>query len=388
MSTFDNNGLVMDRFDDIKTALIADLKAAFGDTIKTTSDSVFGQFINIFSEAIADQNETIEGIASAFNPQSASGFWLSVLVLLNGIRRKENEYSTTALRCTANTAGATIDAGNLVSNSVAKKQFKTDIDIVVPPSSFIDVSATAVEAGAIEAPSGTLTQIDTPVYGWESVTNIVDATVGNIEESDPLLRLRRRIASEKTGSAGTAAVYSAIYNIDAVEDLNLLENKDDVTDSNGVPSHSFWLIVLGASDVIIAETLFKTAGGGVGFKGAIAVVYNDPITGQSQTIRFDRPTEVDNYITLRIIRNVNYPSDGDDQIKQAIVNYYDEYFKIGDDVEYSRLYTPINSIPGFTVKDFLLDTSFPAGGQSNIPIAPYQKGVIDSSDINIEYVSS
>ena len=65
MSTFTTTGYTIDRYASIVAALEADLKSAFGDNIKLTADSVFGQIVQIFAEAVDNINESIEGIVSA-----------------------------------------------------------------------------------------------------------------------------------------------------------------------------------------------------------------------------------------------------------------------------------------------------------------------------------
>ncbi|NIV93785.1 hypothetical protein GWN42_13550 [candidate division KSB1 bacterium] len=382
MSTFTSTGYTIDRYDDILNALIADLQSAFGDNIKTNPDSAFGQFARIMSEIVADINESVEGIVSAYDPQKSSGVFLSSLVLLNGIERKESEFSTVTLECTANTAGTTIPAGSLVSDPAIGEQFATDIELIVAPSGTGNVSATAVNAGPIAAVVDTLTQIDTPVYGWESVTNIVDATEGQNEETDPDLRLRRQRAAEQTGTANVAAIFTEIANIPAVEQVVVIQNATEVTDPDGVPPGHIWAIVLGGADNDIAQAIFEILAAGTGMYGDTTVPYADPITGKTYDVTFERPDDVENWIDVTVVKDDDYPPDGDDQIKQALVDYYDE-FEIGEDVEYTRLYTPINSVPGHYVSDLKLDTTFPPTGTGNLAIQTNERAVISLPNIRV-----
>jgi uncharacterized phage protein gp47/JayE len=151
MSTFDATGLTVDDFATVLAALIADLQTSFGDNIKTGPDSVFGLLANIIAEGVSDQNELIEQVANAFNPQTASGAALSILVQLNGITRNSDEFSTVTLSCTANTAGASIPAGSLVSDPTTGNQFATDALLVLAPSATSTVAATAVNSGVVTA---------------------------------------------------------------------------------------------------------------------------------------------------------------------------------------------------------------------------------------------
>jgi len=382
MSSFSTTGYSIDTYDEIKAALETSFKTAFGDNIKLDADSVFGQIIAIISEVISDQNELVEGIISAYDPQKSSGVFLSDLVLLNGITRNESEYSTVTLQCTANAAGATIPVGSLVSDPTTGYQFATDSALVVGASSSANVSATAVDAGPISAAAGTLTQIDTPIYGWESVTNPAGATEGQNEETDTELRIRRQRASEQSGTANVAAIYTAIADLDAVEQVKIVSNNGTVTDSDGVPPQHIWAIVLGGTDNDIAEALFGTVAAGDGYYGSTTVNYADPITGETYVIKFERPTDVSIYIDVTVVTDSDYPVDGDTQIENAIIAFFED-FEIGEDVIYSRLYTPINSVAGHYVSDLKVDIVSPPTGTANIPVDTEERAVTDAAKITV-----
>ena len=231
MSTIDETGIVIDRFDEVKTALEADFRSTFNSNIKLTPDSVFGQIISIIAERVSDQNEQIELAANTHNPQSAPGVWLSQLVKLNGIDRNEAIFSTVSLDVTANSAGTTIPVGFTVSDPSVGEKFAIDTQTVVAPNATVSVSATAVNAGFIEANAGTLTKIDNAVYGWASVTNPADASPGALEETDQELRIRRENASQGQ-SANVQAIFTALKDLDGVDLLRVLENSSGTTDAN------------------------------------------------------------------------------------------------------------------------------------------------------------
>ena len=382
MSTFTTAGYTIDRYADILEALILDLKAAFGDNIKTEADSVFGQLSAIVSEMVADVNESVEGIVAAYNPQTAAGAYLSALVMLNGIERREAEESSVTLSCTTNAAGATIPAGSLVSDPLIGEQFATDAIAVIGPSTSANVSATAVNAGPISAVAGTLTQIDTPIYGWESVTNPAGATEGQDEETDTELRVRRQIAAERTGTSNVAAIYTEIANIDAVEQVTVHQNIGAVTDVDGIPPKSIWAIVLGGADQDVAEAIFSTLSAGIGMYGDTPIVYPDPITGDNYTITFERPDDLPIYIEVEVTKDADYPADGDDQIEAALVAHF-ETFAIGQDVEYSRLFTPINSVAGHYVTLLEIGIAPAPAGTSNISVDADNRAVTDVTKITV-----
>jgi uncharacterized phage protein gp47/JayE len=349
---------------------------------KTDADSVFGQLARIWSEAVADVNESIEGIVAAYNPQAAEGAFLSALVLLNGIDRNEAEYSTVTVQCTANAAGCTIPAGSLVSDPAVGEQFETDSQLILGASASGNVSATAVNAGPISAAAGTLTQIDTPIYGWESVTNPAGAVEGADEETDTELRVRREAAAERTGLNNVAAIYTAVADIDAVDQVTVYQNTGVATDANGVPPQHVWVVVLGGADQDIAAAMFGTVAAGIGMHGDTPVVYADPISGDNYTITFERPDDLAIYIDVEVTKDADYPVDGDDQIEDAIIAHFEDQ-TIGEDVEYSRLYTPINSIPGHYVTSLKIGTSPSPSGTTNVAVDPDEIAVTDAAKITV-----
>jgi len=395
MSTFDSTGITLDSLSEIKEKLLEKFKESFGENIKTSDDSVFGQLAGIMSEVVADQNELIMQVAQMFNPQSASGKALSDLVLLNGITRNEAEYSTVSLKCTANSAGCTIPVGSLVSDpNNSSVIFETDLELVLGSGASDYVSATAIESGSIEAEIGTLTKIENPIYGWASVTNEASASIGEIEERDTPLRSRRKIASFKCGECSIAAIYTAVNDIQEVERLLIYENNTNLTDSNGVPPQHIWAIVKGGDDQDIAQALFENVSAGIGYYGSTEIDYNDPISGETYTIKFSRPTEKTVYIKILLEKNGFFPSDGDNTIKQNIVDFFNgEYtmpnginhdgFSIGDNIITTYLYTPVNAVEGHYVTGIYISFSPTPTLSANLEILPDEMGVASLTDIEI-----
>ena len=78
---------------------------------------------------------------------------------------------------------------------------------------------------------------------------------------------------------------------------------------------------------------------------------------------------------MTLNRFAEYPANGDDLIKQAIVDYANgnlvsgRGFSLADDVVYTRLYTPINSVQGHEITDLRIGTSPSPTGTSNIAIS-------------------
>lgn len=226
--------------------------------------------------------------------------------------------------------------------------------------------------GVIEQEANTIDTIVTPVLGWDSVTNPLAASPGSLRETDEELRIRFRNTKLERSSNILDSLYSALLNVDGVTEVAIYENDTDVTDSNGVLPHSFLPVVLGGSSQLIAEAIWKNKPLGILSQGNTEVDITDS-QGFVHTIGFERPNPVTVYVTINLSINPEdpniFPGDGVDQIKQAIINYAATNFGVGDDVIFSRLYTPINLIPGHQIDSLFVGTSPNPVTSANVVIA-------------------
>lgn len=225
---------------------------------------------------------------------------------------------------------------------------------------------TAATAGPLTQPINTITQIQTSRLGWDSVTNPLSAVPGRLRETDEELRIRfRNTKFERAGNI-VEAVYAALFALDDVQQVYIDENSTDITNENGTPPHSFLVIVDGGTSVEIAYAIWDNRGAGVESVGNTTTVIKDKF-GNTRYIKFSRPTPIQLYINLGLTTDQNFPENGEDLIRQALIDYIDT-LTIGQPIVYSRLYTPINSVPGHQVNLFTIGTAPSPDGTSNITI--------------------
>ena len=378
-------GFKRKRLDELLSELNADMKGIFGDNLNLDPQSPDGQINGVVAESQANLWEIAEAVHNAFNPSSATGVSLSNLVQLNGITRKEATFSVVDIDVTGNN-GTLIEAGSLISTSDTDSQFSIDADITIA-AGVGSGTATAVTAGAINALTGTLTIIDTPVSGWDTVTNAADADIGDNEETDAELRIRRR--KSITASAGSIldSIVAAVLNVTDVSAVNVIENDTNAT-VGSVPAHSFHTVVNGGDETEIATTIFNKKPTGILAYGLTTIAVTDS-QGFSHDISFSRPVVVDIYIDVAITALSGFPTDGNEQIKQAIVDYAagilidGRSFDIGDDVIYSELYVPINTIEGVQVDQLFIGTAPSPTGTASISIGADQVSDFDTARINV-----
>lgn len=366
-----STGFKRKRLDEIKTDLEALFKSVYGNNLNTSPESPDGQIIGLLAGSFSDLWEIAEGAYNAFNPSAATGVTLSNLVQINGITRNEASSSIASLTFTG-TDGTNIPSGTIISHVVSQEQFATQASVVITGGA-ANVDAASVNTGLIEASAGTLTEIETPITGVNSVTNIEDANIGSERETDIELRARRLRSLAISAQSTVDSLYAVVSNLDFVTQVAVLENDTDITDSNGLPPHSVQVIVVGGLDADIGNAIWLNKPAGINSFGDESVEIFDS-QGLSHTINFSRPDTIDIYVRVELTKFSNYPADGDNLIKQAIVDYANgnlvngRGFGLGDDVIFSELYTPINSIVGHQIDELYISVSPVPTSQSNIII--------------------
>lgn len=80
--------------------------------------------------------------------------------------------------------------------------------------------------GPIPCPIGALTYIVTPIAGWESITNLVDGTIGSFIETDAQLRIRRYNSIKLLGTATVSAIQAQVLQyVQGVTNCIVFENR-------------------------------------------------------------------------------------------------------------------------------------------------------------------
>ena len=384
-----STGFKRKRLDLLLQELNAEVKTIFGDNFNVSPESPDGQINGVISESNANLWELAEEAYNAFNPKAASGASLSNLVQLNKINRLIATRSRVELSLTGD-SGTVIVAGSLVSTSDTGDTLSTNDSVTIDGAGNAVVQATALEFGPISMLAGTITQIDTPVSGWDTVTNNDNATVGTNEESDSDLRARRQRSVAIDAQSIIDAIRAGVESIDNVTQAVVLENDTNVEDSNGLPPKSFQVVVSGGTNADVADVIWLKKPAGILAFGDITVEIIDS-QGIAHDISFSRPAPVVVYVEVTLTTFPEYPANGDNLIKQAIVNYANgdlvdnRSFGLGDNVIYTRLYTPINSVAGHEIDDLQISIVSPADGVINIPISITQ--IADLQIANITVIS-
>lgn len=242
--------------------------------------------------------------------------------------------------------------------------------------------AQATENGPLTEEAYGINTITVPVSGLNSVYNPIAATPGRYLETDVQLRARFEEAKFTKAVNQLEAMIDALKAVDGVTDVIVYENDTSAEDIYGVPANSFMPIVLGGLPSAVANAIWQNKPLGIPSFGNTTVPVIDS-QGLPHDIRYKTPTKVPIYINVNITDTGGLPGDAVAQVTQNILNYTDGVYEIGDDVIYSRFYTPVNAVPGHQVNSLTIGKAANPTGTSNIPIAFDEVADFSAARINV-----
>lgn len=321
MSGLETTGWVPKTVTEIVAEIETDLRAALGDDLDTSAESVIGQIIAIQATREAELWELVGAVYNARVPSGASGAALEALAALcPGIDRAAATKGTVPLSVTLN-AGVTLPAGSVASVSGEPSNRWVTTEAVTNSSgspATVSVAAEAETAGRLVANAGTITVIATPVTGWTAVTNATDAVPGTEVETDAALRVRRERTLQRAGSSPLDAIAAEVAEVAGVTQCVAWENATDYTDTEGRPPHSVEVMVLGGDDEDVVRAIWSAKAAGIETYGTETPVTFTDDRGVSRTVRFSRPTDLDVYATVIVVVD---PAtfEGATAVKEALV---------------------------------------------------------------------
>ena len=392
-----NTGFKPKRFADVLESLTQKIKGISNPEtgeypfVNETADGLLMQFTSIIAEEIATCWEQSYLASVQYDPLNASGVALRGLVQINAINPSYGSYTQLPITLRG-TAGTVIPQGSRVSSIDGSQIYETPTSIVIPAGGEIVANFICTEVGPNNPVAGTIIQIQTPIFGWNYASNGSATAVGTNADTDTQLHIKQARATSATSYRQVDAIIAGLMTVPGVTYARLYVNKELTTDDRGISGKTMAAVVVGGLDTDIANVLRLKAGSLDNFEGNLTtpIEYVGEL-GDTETIDFYRPTEVPIYISIAITVTESgvFPEDAVDQIKQAIVDYavYDQEgvagFPPGADVLVSRLYTPINSVPGFKVDSLQIGTSSDALSTSDITIAWNELATFDVSRITI-----
>lgn len=383
--TIDANGITVPQFSDILAYLQGQYQAIYGADVYLGNDSQDGQFLGVIAAAINDTNAAAVAVYNSMSPATGQGNGLSNNVKINGIARLPASSSTVDVTLVG--VAGTIITNGVVSDGV--NNWNLPATVTIPSAGTITVTATSAVSGAITAAAGTLTQIKTPTFGWQTVTNAAAASVGNDVETDAALRVRQAASVALPSKTVLQGIVGAVESLPNVTLVQAYENDTNATDSNGLPAHSIAMVVQGGDVTQIATAILNKKTPGAYTAGTTSTTITDS-SGFTNTVRFYRPTSKPISVEVKIKALTNYTTLIGDEIKAALVSYITG-LGIGQSVLIPRLYLPAQlngAADSLTYEIVWVKAAIKPGtvGTTDLTLAFNELATLATADINLVVV--
>ena len=376
MAIIDLTGFTPTQLSEYLTLLQDNWKTVFGEDLNFDADTPQTGITGSEALILTRLDEVLEDMASSVDIMQAQGAQLDSLTSILSILRKG------AIQSNVNATMTGVPLSTIAAGSQAKldtgEVFELDIPVTLNSSGEGSGFFKAVDAGTILVPINSLNTIVTQVPGWETVTNNQQGATGQAREEDFTFRRRYFLQLAINAITPLDSIIAGVFALDNVTNVTGVENDEDTTqviDGVSVPAHHVAIAVIGGDDTLVADTIRTKKTLGTGTTGDVTVnipVYLPGTTTLIQTlpIKFYRVTDVPNYIDITLSVDGDFPSNGEQKIKEDLLSYYNgsdpftgefelDGLFIGEDVFKSRLFTPINRTPGHTVTNLQLQLRYP-----------------------------
>ncbi|AOF54421.1 hypothetical protein BKG91_11545 [Rodentibacter caecimuris] len=378
MAKLTETGIQIERLNNIVAKLESGFREIYGQNIDLSPNTPDGQMVGLLAQIRMDIEELSENIYRQLDPDVATGTWLEQRVSYAGLMRRSASYSYLRSVILTGEPNTPLYAGIIVSDP-HKVRWVLTADVQLDSNGSARADFRSEQLGAFNLAKNTELTIETVTLGFNSATTFENAEIGAEEETDQQLRERFWVSRTKNATNSAEAITAKIRALPDVEQVRTLENNSNQRDKLGVEPHSLNIIVEGGEDSQIAEVIYYNKGAGVGLQGSTEVTFrrdNEP-----RLIRFDRAVAVDIQISMRCVRYEDFTEIDKDEIKRLLTA---QKFSIGQTVSLSRLYSPINQVGGFWIKELKIARKGQALKAENVVLQPRELARILSADISIE----
>lgn len=330
-------GFVAPSVQDILALIEADQLAGMSAQLDVSPDSPIGQNNGIFANYLAQAWEALAACYNGFDPDAAEDALLTMLSKLTGTPRAAATKSTVRVNIVAS-LGTLLVAGTHFTSVAGKPDVKfTPVDNF---TSEVDGLTTGVlfeseNTGPVQAPSGQLTVITTAVVGWTSIVNPDSAHLGSPVATDPQLRLTRQQELTRAGSSTIDAIRAdLVVLLEGIPGASVaaFNNFDDTASGDGLPPHSFEMVIWDPSGAItndqIAQTIWKSKPAGIRSFGTQIGNAIDK-TGATQFVRFTRATSIPIYVSFALLSRTGFV--GDSTFAETVARYLTEGIAVIDE---------------------------------------------------------
>jgi uncharacterized phage protein gp47/JayE len=291
----------------------------FNVNVNDPSDLV-AIIVNNIAQQISDKNELLLRIRNALNPYTATGRELRDVIEYRGLTAKRGSPTTATLSFTGTPPGILIPAGTRFTDEKETKFFLTRADVLTTATG-ISVDIFCDRDGPIPLTGNELTKISPAIPKLEiTAPEATDISVGTAAETDRDIHLR---LSQSTGSSGYGfldVTDSALANLDGVKSAVTYLKSDAVVFDGDICS-----VVSGGDKDEIARTIFEKNMFLLKTAGNTTVTVKSAYLGREYTVKFERPTPVNQTLYVHVKAYGIFSDDIDSRILGDVSGFLGQY---------------------------------------------------------------
>ncbi|MCP9318899.1 baseplate J/gp47 family protein [Acetobacter persici] len=391
----DATGFIMPEEADMLTGVLADINAAFGNTLTTDLSTPQGQLAMSLTAILGDAYDQFLALANGVDPARAEGRMQDAIGRIYFMSRLPATPTTVTCVCTG-AAGTVIPQGSLITDQ-SGNSYTANTTLTLDGTGTAQGLFTCTSAGEVVCPAGSV-RISQSVAGWSGVNNPVAGVTGRAVESRTEFEARRKTSVAANAIGPLDAISAAVQAVSGVTDAYVTDNSTAASVTvNGVTlaPHSLYVCVNGGADAEIALAILRKKPPGCACNGTTTVTVTDPAstygTPPSYTVSFQRPVATPVYVTVRLVASAAVPSTGTSDIQAAVQSVF-----LGDDggtrariastLYASRFYAAVSALGGWAqITEITLGTSANPTGLS-VQMQANQIPTLDSTTISVEFI--
>jgi uncharacterized phage protein gp47/JayE len=364
-SSFGTEGVVYDKYADIKAGMEEKAISELGASINLQKDSLFGHLQEVVASGEALANEIGQQVYDSNDVANSTGAMLDGNVAHVGVSREGGSYSTIAqLQFTAEKA-CIVPSGTRVrtNNNV---NFATDSQITFTGPGTQEITATCTVKGPVEADIEEVSNIVNPINGITEAKNLTAAIPGTYRQTEAQLKYSHTLAVATSGEDDVAGMYEALYKV-SVSAVRIIDNDTEIVSAEDgkTPPHHIRAIVIGGSDNDVAEAINNNRTSGVGTYGDESVVVYNATYGYTKTIMFDRGSEVSTTLYINLTKYKNFPANGELLIADALANVFETY-TLGSTVDHAQCVGACYAVSGLKVNSLSISKDGAASIETDV----------------------
>ena len=313
-NTIDSQGIHTEELSEIIENITNDYKSIYGNDINTDSDTPDGQRINIEAQAKKDMLDFATQVYNSFDVDTVTGVAQDRLYKINNIYRQNSGYSFCNVDITVSgpvnldglDANATDPDGvGFTVSDINSNNWILLNSVSLTGAGTYTLAFRSQNEGEILASPNTINTLVTVLPAITGVNNTAAQYItGNNAESDANFRIRRNKSTAISGKGFYDSLLGDLLSIPLVDQAMVYENDTGVTDIDGIPPYSIWVIVEGGTDLNIGKVIYANKSFGCNMKGSTTVNV-ERADGTNFVAKFDRPQTEPIYIQMTIASKLN-----------------------------------------------------------------------------------